>query len=142
MPAGSLTHSPSDKAEVAVAAATFKASVLDADVVAVVVAAAIRVVAVTKDVADADTTVGAKVRTTKETKAPTTKATWALATKAVGAGPTTCFGTARVSECPELSQPACTRHRDGTYQCRWFAELKLLVIPSRAVVMCPMTKAL
>ena len=67
------------------AAATFKVAVLDADVVAVVTVAAIRVALVTKDVADADTTVGAKVCTTKETKAPTTKATRALATKAVGA---------------------------------------------------------
>ena len=89
VPADSLTHSPSDKAEVAVAAATFKVAVLDADVVAVVTVAAIRVALVTKDVADADTTVGAKVCTTKETKAPTTKATRTLATKAVGAGPTT-----------------------------------------------------
>lgn len=77
-PADSLTHSPLDKAEVVVAAATFKASVLDVDVVAVVVVAAIKVAAVTKDMANADTTVGAKVHTTKETKDPTTKATRAL----------------------------------------------------------------
>ena len=67
-----FTHSPSDKAEVTVAVATFKAATLDADVVAVVAVTAIRVAAVTKDVADADTTVGAKIHTTKETKAPTT----------------------------------------------------------------------
>ena len=64
-PTDSLTHFPSDKAEVAVAAATFKAAALNPDVVAVVAVAAIRVAAVTKDVADADTTVGAKVHTTK-----------------------------------------------------------------------------
>ena len=73
------------------AAATFKAAALDADadVVTAVDVAAIRVAAVTKDVADADTTLGAKVHTTKETKVPTTKATRILATKAMGAGPTT-----------------------------------------------------
>ena len=70
-PADSRTHSPSDKAGVAVAAATFKAAALDADVVAVVAVATIRVAAVTKDAADADSTTGAKVHTTKETKAPT-----------------------------------------------------------------------
>ena len=84
-PTDSLTHFPSDKAEVAVAAATFKAAALDADVVAVMAVVTIRAAAVTKDVAD----VGAKVRTTKETKTPTTKATQVLATKALGAGPTT-----------------------------------------------------
>ena len=65
-PADSCTHFPSDKAGVAVATATFKAAALDADVVAVVAVAAIRVAVVTKDVVDADTTVGAKVHTTKE----------------------------------------------------------------------------
>ena len=83
MPAGSLTHSPSDKAEVAVAAATFKATALDADEVAVVAMSATRAAAVTKDVADTDTTgktVGTKIRATKGTKAPTTKAARLLAT--------------------------------------------------------------
>ena len=91
-PADSHTHSLSDKAGVAVAAATFKTAALGADVVAVVaVAAAIRVAAVTKDVVDTDTTVEAKIYTTKETKAPTTKATRILTIKAMGAGPTTCL---------------------------------------------------
>ena len=91
-PADSLTHSPSDKA-------TFKAAVLDADVVVVadVAVAAIRAVAVTKDVADTDTPVGAKVHTIKEAKAPTTKATRILATKAVRAGPITCLTLHRYS---------------------------------------------
>ena len=96
-PADCLTQSPLDKAEVAVTAATFKATALDADVVAVVAVTAIRVAAVTKDVADADTTVGAKVHTTKEAKAPTTKVTRILATKVVGAGPTTCLTLHRYS---------------------------------------------
>ena len=91
-PADSLTCSLSDKAEVAVVVATFKAAALDTDVVAVVAVAAIRAAVVTKDVADGDTTgkaVGAKIRTIMGTRAPTTKATQVLATKALGAGPTT-----------------------------------------------------
>ena len=86
-PAERLTHSPPDKAEVTVVVAAFKAVALGADVVAVVALAAIRVAAVTKDVVEVDTAVGAKVRTTKEINAPTTKATRVLATKAAGAGP-------------------------------------------------------
>ena len=78
-------------------AATFKATALDPDVVAVAAVAAIRIAAVTKDVADADTTVGPKVYTTKEAKAPTTKATRVLATKAMEAGPTTCLTLHRYS---------------------------------------------
>ena len=90
-PADSLAHSPSDKAEMAVAAATFKAAALDADGVAVVTVVTIRAAAVTKDVADANTTgkaAGAKVCNNKGTRAYPTKATWVLATKAVGGGPT------------------------------------------------------
>ena len=76
-PADSLTRSPSNKAEEAIAVANIKATALDADVVegAVVAVTAIRAAAVTKDVAYSDTTdraVGAKVCTTKETKAPPT----------------------------------------------------------------------
>ena len=97
-PADSLTRSLSEKAEVAMAAANIKAAALDADVVAVVAVATIRAAAVTKNVADTDTTgkaVGANVCTTKGTKAHTTKATRALVTKAVGAGPTTAGQTMR-----------------------------------------------
>ena len=74
-PADSPTCSPSDKAEVAVAAANIKAAALDADVAAVVAVAVIRAAAVIKDVADTNTAgkaVGAKVHTIKGTKAPTT----------------------------------------------------------------------
>ena len=80
------------KAEEAVAATITKAAALDADVAAGVAVAAIRAVAVAKDVADTDAmdkAVGAKVRTIKGTKAPTTRTMEVFITKETAAGPTT-----------------------------------------------------
>ena len=93
---------------------------------------------------NADTTVGAKVHTTKETKAPTAKATGILATKAMGAGPTTCLTLHRYSLSLRMLKAFTTYLCPAPwwYQCRWFAELKLLVLTNRVAAVYLMAKAL
>ena len=90
------------------AAAAFKDAALDADVVAVVAVAAIRVAAITKDVVNADTTVGVKVHTTKQTKAPATKTTRILTIKAVGAGSTPCLNLHRYNPSLKMLRASIT----------------------------------